>query len=507
MSVFITSDSQIRPGRLHVKRRTSRTQLPRQARNYTGMAAETERGPLTPQVISSPKRYEQVYGGYLASGINKGWTAIQEKELFPLVVCRSVAAAATASYLSLSNVTPTVIARCTASSVGAWSIAGTVAVTDASNGDATMWNATWVDPNGSTWTWQNFNTSVGFNNLSQVQGGDPACPVIFTKIADGRPLNSAAAVLNTVVGSEGSIADTDFTASGKSMALLNVYPGIKSCFVAERSSVAAIKAKATTLAAAASDRRWIVTTVASTTSAASAITDRATYAGERVIYLAGAWPNIVNPATALSQTVEPCSFRAALISQTAAHIHAADADNTALLSGIRSLSQSFTTEPAGAGDLDLMTAAGITCLYTDNTGIKFFNDVTNSLASGAETSGPAIAIDDFLAGEAADALQWYLNKPWSFENETAAAGDIEGVGQRSFDASTGVSYWVDDDGTPDYTRAGQTVDTESVNDVTTRANNEFHLLWRYRRMGHMVSIVLEYEASRGLTFRKLAHTA
>jgi hypothetical protein len=60
--VAINSASQILTGRLHVLRRTSRTQLPKEARNYIGMAAETERGPLTPQVISSPKRFEAVYG-------------------------------------------------------------------------------------------------------------------------------------------------------------------------------------------------------------------------------------------------------------------------------------------------------------------------------------------------------------------------------------------------------------------------------------------------------------
>jgi hypothetical protein len=504
--VAINSASQILTGRLHVLRRTSRTQLPKEARNYIGMAAETERGPLTPQVISSPKRFEAVYGKRNA-GQNKGWLSLQEKELFPLVVCRSAAAAATASYLSLSNVTPTVIARATASSVGVWSVTGTLAVTDASNGDANYWKATWVDPNGSTWIWDNLLTTAGNNNLAQVQGGDAACPITLTKIADGRPLNSAAAVLNTVVGSEGSIADTDFTAAGKSMSLLNVYAGIKACFVAERSSVAAIKAKATTLAAATSDRRWGICTAASTTAMSAAVTDRATYPGERIIYLSGAWPTIVNPDTGLSETVEPVSFRMALISQTAPHIHAADSDNAPLLSGIRALSQAFTTEPAGGGDLDLAAANGITSLYTDATGIKFFNDATNSLASGAERSSTAIAIDDQLLSEAAVVLAPYLNKPWSVENELAAASDVEAVGERSFKAGTGVSYWVNDDGTADRTRAGQTVDTESVNDNTTRANNEFHCLWRYRRMGHMNAIVLEHEAGRGLTFRRLANAA
>lgn len=504
-TVAITGTGQIRPGRVHTLRRTSRTQLARKARKLVGMNFAAERGPETIQVVGSLKQFEAIYGGYSA-GAGKGWISLIEKDLFPLACRRACASDAVAGYRSLSNATPTVIARATATK-GAWSATGTpLVVGDAGDGDATHWKATFTDPvTGKVWVWDNLNTTAGYDNLATVQGGGADLPIVLTKIADGRPINGTFAI-DTVAGSDGTIADTDFTGTGKGLEQLGAYKHatygvVRAVFVAERSS-ATIRAKLNSLAGTKSDRRFIGCGDASTTSASSLRTDAATYRNELFVYAAN-HPIVINPATGLRMTVEPCSTRALLIAQTDAQIHAADSDNTPLLSYIVDLTfNEWATEPAGGGDLDLNVDAGLTSLFVDDSGIKFFNDSTTSLTG--ERGGAAMAIDIEILSQASAALAPYLNKPWSDDNEDGAAGAVRQVLETSFKNKTGVSYYVGDDGSIDKNRGGYDVDTESVNDDTTRANDEFHLLMRYRRMGHMTAIVLEHQAGRGLTFRRVA---
>lgn len=504
-TVAINSTGQILPGRVHTLRRTSRTQLPRPARKLIGMTFEAERGPETVQIVGSLKQFESIYGGYNA-GQGKGWISLIEKDLFPLACRRACASDAVAGYRSLSNAVPTVIARATATK-GVWSATGTPLVVGAAgDADANHWKATFTDPvTGKVWVWDNLNTTAGNDNLATVQGGSPDLPIVLTKIADGRPINGTFAI-DTVAGVNGTIADTDFTGTGKGLEQLGayksaIYGAVRGVFVAERSS-ATIRAKLNALAGVKSDRKFIGCGDSAATAGSALRTDVGTYRNELMVYVVN-HPVVINPATGLRMTVEPCSTYALLIAQTDAQIHKADSDNTPLLSYIVDLSfNEWGTEPSGGGELDLNVAAGLTSLYVDETGIKFFNDSTTSLSG--ERGGAAMAIDIELLSKMSAALEPYLNKPWSQENEDGAAGAVRQVLEKSFRDRTGVSYHVGDDGSVDKNRGGYDVDTESVNDETTRANDEFHLLARYRRMGHMTAIVLEHQAGRGLTFRRVA---
>ena len=492
----ITADSQATPGRLYIKKRTSRTQLALAARRKVSCTGQAPRGPLTPVLVDNDKRLRDIFGEYDAT-LGKIHVSFMEKELYPAWVQRACAAAAVAASDNLADAVPATIATVTASSPGTWANACTYDILAATDGVANHWNFLFHDSNGKDWLVENLDTTAGNNNLALKVGDDPAVPFVLAKVADGRPINVSAQALNTVAGTDGAIADTDFTGTGKTLETLAAHPEVKAVFVAERSN-ATIKAKMKTLANASSDRRFIICADASTTSSAAAITDSADYRSERVIY---AWnhPIIVNPITGVKQTVEPCSFRAALISQTDPWIHAGDFDNSALVGGMVDLTNPGVTD----ADLDALVAAGISPLHKNAalpSGFGFFADVTTSLAG--ERQSATIAIQDYLVSLGAPAVLPNLNKPNTVERRLAHKLALEDISEREWRAGHGVDNYVDDDGIEDETRGGYEVDIDSVNNATDRSNNIERVLWRCRIFGHMTTLIMEHEMGRGVRFRR-----
>lgn len=491
----ITADSQATPGRLYTKKRTSRTQLALAARKLVAGTGQTPRGPLTPVRVDNDKRFRDIYGEF-DSTLGKVHVSLMEKELYPLIVQRACAAAAVAASKNLLDAAPATIATLTATSPGTWANALTYDITAASDGVANHWNLT-VHDGGKDWLFENLDCTAGNNNFALVVGDDAATPIVLAKVADGRPINVTGATINTVAGTDGSIADTDFTGAGKTLETLAAHPEVKAVWIAERSN-ATCKAKMKTLADASSDRRFVICADASNTSVSSAVTDVATYRSERLIY-AYNHGVIVNPITGVKQTVEPCSLRIALISQTDAWVHAGAFENSRLLGGLTDLAQPALAD----SDLDALVAAGISPLHKNAalpSGFGFFADVTTSI--GGERQSTTIAIQDYLVGLGAVAVLPNLNQPNTLARREAHKLALEDISEREWKAGHGIDSWVDDAGVEDPTRGGYEVDIDSVNNATDRENNIERVLWRVCIGKFMTTLIMEHEMGRGVRFRR-----
>ncbi len=89
-----------------------------------------------------------------------------------------------------------------------------------------------------------------------------------------------------MAGTDGTIADTDFTGTGDGLELLSAYAGVSVVWVAERMSTA-IKDKIDLLAASSTDRVFLVGPDSEATALATAITDVALQRNDRIWYLHG----------------------------------------------------------------------------------------------------------------------------------------------------------------------------------------------------------------------------
>lgn len=354
---FITSDVQmIAPG-VYIKENAPAVPIRGQRNRVVGFIGQCVRGPLTPTVIDSYQRFLDVYGGRDKNS-NGGailghiWKALQGKRWGKIIVRRVCAAAAVAASFTLETAAAgggTVVGTLAATSPGTWGNDVLWKVTAATNGDANYWNLR-IKLYGRETVYENICTSGGIDNSNQVIGNDAATLVRFTKTNDGRPVNNAptvdgadadgyvslgetVAAFTSVAGTDGAIADTDYTAADGAIDQMNGYVGIHAVAVVGRSNTT-IKTAVKTAAAIAAQRVWFVCPDSETTSRATAIAERATISSGRVSY----WFNhvyVTDPVTREEIVEEPFLFPMSIISQTDPDIHVGDLDNAQLTNAAR----------------------------------------------------------------------------------------------------------------------------------------------------------------------------
>ena len=409
-----------------------------------GIAGVCVRGPKDKAVaITSPARFFDVFGGrdYGAGGaiVGEVWKALINKNWGDLVIIRAVAADAVKASFTAETAAGgggTQVLLVEATSHGLWGNDVAFRVHAATDGDANKFNLT-VRYLGKFKTYENLNISGANDNLAAVVGDDDANWVKLSKLAAGRPVNHAATVdgadadgyvnlgeavagFTSVAGSNGTIADADFTAAGRALDVLANYKGLGIAFVAGRSN-AAIKSALLTKSAASNDRLFLVCPDAANTTQAAAITEVATMRDDRLVYCFN-HPTTLDPETAETITTEPHAWMANILNQTDADVHPGDADNKDFLAGIRGL----TYEGMAAGDYDALDAAGICALERHHKGgFVFVSGVTTSLVKN-DRPIDGRRTKDFIISGAVERLEGSNKKPNTKGRREADRGALVG---------------------------------------------------------------------------------
>lgn len=381
-------------------------------RNKVGVCGECVRGPVNILVeCPTPSYFAAVFGGRDATAdgsaatiVGQVWKALLNKKWGTIKVIRVAAAAAVKATKNLLA-TATPIVRVDAANVGVWGNSATVAVTAATNGDSNYKNIV-ISYLGTTYTLQNIITTSGNDNTATVVAAmwpDVNTRLFtLTKLADG--ICDVAGAASLASGSDGSIANSDFTATDGPMEQLAADSQLQFVWVAERSN-STIKDKWETLSASTYGKRYGITTDASTTSAADARTDNASYRSRWLTYVRN-WPLTLDPYTAAEITVDPISAVAIAFNQTNPNQHLR---HKATCVPLLKYASNLTTQVISRADLKLDDAAGImTLTYDDDSNVRFSNWITTSLTAGEVNLAEqrmkfkieqdlAVRIDDYVA--------------------------------------------------------------------------------------------------------------
>jgi len=502
----ITTDSQISVNRLYLRDRKRTPGKLITPNNKVCFIGEAVRGPVGVYVEpGSNQRMDAIFGLYDYAGgsggtiLNLMRKAIAGKTFAGAGFIRAAAAAATASQHNAPDVTPTTIAVIKASSVGAWSVGYlTYDISNASDGNANHWKLT-VYYLGRVDIYDNLDTTTGNNNLLNVIGTDYANLVVVTKSNDGRPLNATGVVVSAgTAGTDGSIADADFTGTGKGMEIAAGQPGVEVVIVAERSS-AALRSKLASLASASSDRFFGQCADASSDSIATNVTDAAVSPQKRLFHVYN-WPSTLDDDNASLMETQPTSWVASLFSLTDSNIHLADADNRSLMGGIRALSNETITNV----DSDMKT-------LNDGNVIFFEKYKGFGLVNAVATDGTKIAttrMKDELYGEFGNRLDDAVNKPNTRLQRLANKATLHSYLNGLWKAGRIVGNWIDPiTGIEDETRPGFLIDTESLNTTQQRALGIEKILVLVNLQGFMERLVVEGDMEVGLVISELGRAA
>lgn len=458
--------------------------------SVVGFVGACVRGPTDRVVtITSVGRFLEVFGARVRPGatggatVGKVWEALLNKRFGATIrVRRVVAAAAALGTRNLSNATPTAIARVDATSVGAWAGDVQVAVEAATDGNANHWNLV-VTYAGRTYTYQNLDTTAGNDNLATTIGDDLANVVVVTKLADGRPVNSAAAALAS--GTDGTIAATDFQDPLSEMA---VEPDTGVVLIPQSYVTAAtVNGYIVTEAAAASDRLFLTWSSDHGNTAADEVTDigaQITTRSDRIVWCFNSpWTN--DPELRVEIQTPPHVWMASLLSQLDVDVNPGAAVAIPLLAGIRRL----TVANLSRGDLVSLKRAGICALERLSGGFQFRSAVTTSLTAG-RTQITRRRSTDFLQVAAAARLRYWVKDKNTPENRAAMLGELVAFSQGLQDARRIIEEFE--------------IIGEAVNSNADRGQGLERILWRVRQIGHIEYLVLETEMGETVTITEAA---
>jgi len=355
------------------------------------IVGECVKGPVDePVLITGVQQFLNVFGGRdtVSGGTFTGliWRALLNKTMTAFYAVRAAAAAAAAATVELlDGATP--VLQVDASSVGAWGNGITVDVVAATDGDANKVDviARWrkgqeATAGGREERFRNISITAGNDNtaaaLAAVSSDGNLLLITLTKLADGVPDPIAAAALTT--GSDGSIADTDFTATGRALEVAATVKDAVYRHVSGRSNTA-VKAKIVTLAGTANSGDWLIGPDNSAVTAADWITEVNALARSDRFIATFNHPRTLDGATAEIIEAEPMDWMSNILSQTPINISPASVDSVRYTRGIASLVQGNLSDE----DYDSLGNASITAMEFDpDYGFKFVEGCNALLEDG-----------------------------------------------------------------------------------------------------------------------------
>lgn len=396
------------------------------------IVGECVKGPVDEAVlITSVQQFLNVFGGRdaVSGGAFAGaiWRSMLNKTMTAFYAVRAAAAAAVAATADF-NETATPVLRVTASSVGAWGNGITVDIATATDGTSTKRDVVvrWRkgeegSAGGREERFRNLDVTTGNDNTSQVlarvSSDGNELLVTLEKLADGTPDLVTATALTT--GADGTIADTDFTGSGRALEAADAVSDAVYRHVGGRST-AAVKTKILALAGAQNAGFWIVGPDDSAVTRADWITEVDAYPRTDRVIFTFSHSLTLDGATAELVEAEPMDWMSNILSQTPINISPATVDAVSLTTGIASLVQTLSV-----ADYDAFADASICAMEFDpDYGFKFVDGFNGLLEDG--TARRAITRRqgvDFLIANLAKRAKADVGKPntRTRRNERAAA--------------------------------------------------------------------------------------
>lgn len=480
--VFTTNDSNISQLEgLYIKERNPPAAIQGAFLGVTGVVGDAIRGPVdTPVLISSHGQFVSIFGGRdqgTSSNLpvqSSLWKALANKPFGQLVVVRAAAAAAVAATLTLHDSVPTAIVRIDATSVGTWGNNIQTYATSPTDGVPGHFNLV-VTYLGKQYLYKNLDCTGTNDNTLTVVGTDLANPIKLTKLASGTPSfteYSSASPGSLATGSDGTIADSDFTASGRGLNAVATYPGIGCVFIAERSS-AALKTYMQTLASTATDRLFLVCPDSETVSISAAQTElQGGSFGtlDRMVYCYN-HPYTLDPQTATEMLTHPTSWMASILSQIDVDIHPGEEDTKAYTAGITRLYQPGL---ARADYITLRTAGA--CALEQDEGFAFVSGVTTCLTPGKEQITRR-RMADYLQISIARFLKFIVKKKDTDTRKTGAASNIQS--------------FLDDLQKEERIVKASFVDPDVLNNSQDEGNGIVRIFVKVKLVSHILELVLE----------------
>jgi hypothetical protein len=504
-----TSDSFGAPG-VYIQQKAVTPPLRGIFRGTTGFVGECVRGPAN-KLVYCPTidRFLDVFGGR-DYGINGGtlrgkvWWALQGKRFGKFYVVRTIASDATTSSYNAETAAGgggTEVLHIAARSPGLHGQDIKVKVVNASNGVTTSFNLS-VKLYDRTWLFENISINGTDDNTAVVVGSDDATPIVLTKLAGGRPINNAAntdgadangyiplgatiASYTTVAGSDGTIADADFTGTGKTMETLHAARGIDSKLVAGRSN-SAIKTKIFALAPTANLSLWLICPDSETVTDTTWVTELAGYRHRAIVPVFN-HPYYIDGVTTIETVNEPHAHLAGVLSQIEYDIHPGVADTAELNTEITRLA--FELQDGQRDNLDL---GGSTYMNRDvdpsnNDVFLFGNGRTADLTlNNSQVDGERSKM--YLIMGLATRMRGDEKKPNTPTARAKRKGAFEGWLTELADAERFVDK--DDQGNPQFT----VVNNDSVNTATDRKNGIQRDLVRVALIPKNLYLQLQIEA-------------
>lgn len=467
-----------------------------------GLATRCVRGPLDPQVITSAGQFLDTYGGRdFGSGgtlIGQGWLALLNKPFGTLVIRRVAAAGAVkASFTdeTAAGGAGTPVLRIDASSVGAWGNDVAYKIEDATDEDATHFNLT-ARYLGQEVLLEDCDISTGNDNLAAKVGGEVTRLIDLTKLADGRPVNTAAGVdgadadgwiylgqigiagFTGVAGADGALAASDYNSGMDDLA---VYPGVAVALVPEAvPTPATYHSNLVTLASEVSDRiflTWAQAHGQSVNTEVAQVAAQITTRSDRIVWCYNS-PYTVDPETDAEVQTAPHVWLASILSQIDIDVHAGSFETVAHLAGISRV----TSTSLSRSDLIALREAGICQLERTTEGFQFRSVVTTDLTEGKTELARRRACD-FLQLSAARRLRFYVKRKNTATNRALIAAELTAFSDSLRNAERVVEEYE--------------IDQNSVNTDSQRSRGEEHVLWRVKLIGHILSLVLETDIGTG----------
>ena len=467
------------------------------------------KGPVnTPVAIRSPREFKNIFGldRHDAGGtaINSEiWKALMNKKFGSLVVCRAAAAAAVAASFTLESTAGgagTAIVRVDASSVGLWGNDVYWKVEAATDADGDHWNLK-IKYKGEEFLYENLDTSAtGNDNTLTVIGTGNARNIDLVKLADGRPSNSTpstdgadadgytalgqtVAAYTSIAGADGTIAGSDYTATGGPLLQLASYKGIGVVFCGNEDGTitAAVNAIMKTSAAASADRLFLIHEgdLTGANVAVSAVeTDVASFRDGRVVYCHNS-PYTVDPQTAAEVITAPNSWMACILANTDVDIHPGEEDTISFLAGISRLDQPSLSRE----DYKTLKAAGICSLERNEEGSHLFVSGVVTLLTAGKTEITYRRMRDFIQLSAAKYGRPFVKKRGTQANQDQFQGGLEA--------------WLEGLKKRGRIVKNYSVDLEDVNDEDTEAQGLEYVALDVQLINHWLHIVFLTDIGTG----------
>ena len=470
----------------------------------TGLAGRCVRGPDDPQTITDVGRFIEVFGsrdqGSGGAVVGQIWQALLNKSFGTVVAQRVRASDAVKASFTLETATGgggTAVLRVDASSVGAWGNLVGVSTVAATDGVSTHFDLL-VQYLGKTIRLPNLNINTSIDdNTASVVGADVARLVDLTKLASGRPVNSTAstdgadangfillgstvAAFVSVLGSEGTLAVSDYNGGVNALA---VFPGISVVLVPEivAGSASTFHANLVTLAPLVSDRIFLTWAQAHGQSVSTEVTQIGTQITTRTDRIVWAYNSAytIDPTTSQEVQTAPHVWLASILSRVDVDIHAGSFQTVALLAGVTRVTATTLTRP----DLIALEQAGISTLERNGDGFQFRDTLTTSLQPG-RTQLARRRMADFYLLSVARRLRVYVKGKNTPTIRAQMAGEVTAFSTQLQRAERVVEDF--------------SIDSKSVNTAAQRAQGQEHLFVQVDLIGHMLALVIDAQIETGL---------